>query len=135
VPMPDSFGGYVGLLGRAPADLLTGIGWGAQLAGHMVGDSVVAFGEYVGGPLGYGIQGLGYTAGFVADAAGLLVSGAGQVAGAAADGAGAIVDTVVDNVVTPVLSGVVEGVEAVVESVEKVADVAKSTWKKISSWF
>jgi hypothetical protein len=111
-------------------------GWGAQaLLGHLVGDTLVGYGEDVGGPLGWPIQGLGYTISTVADTAGVFLQGAGQVVGAVNDGAGAVVDAVVDNVVTPVLGGVVEGVEAVVESVEKVADVAKSTWKKISSWF
>jgi hypothetical protein len=135
LPAPDSFGGMVALVGHAPSDVLVSTGLITQvLLGHYVGDTLVEFGEG-GGPIGWGIQGLGYTIGFASDTAGVLLEGAGQVVGAVADGVGAVVDTVVDTVVAPVLSGVVEGVEAVVESVEKVADVAKSTWKKISSWF
>jgi hypothetical protein len=136
-PWPDSIGGYVALLGHAPSDFLklTG-GFIVQLGlDPYVGDALVGYGEDVGGPLGYGIQGLGYTVSFAGEVGGLALEGAGEIVGAVSDGVEVAVDTVLDNTVTPVLEGVVEAVEAVVESVEKVANVAKSTWKKISSWF
>ena len=123
------------MFGQAPGEAATAVGFLTQaLFGYYVGDSLVEFGEDLG-PLGLPIQGVGYAVGITADTAGVILEGAGQVVGAVTDGAGAVVDAVVDNVVTPVLGGVIEGVESVVESVEKVADVAKSTWKKISSWF
>jgi hypothetical protein len=136
LPAPDSFGGYVSLPLHFPSDLLAGVGFALEVGlGHYVGDNLVDYGKDVGGPLGYGLQGLGYPISAVADTAAVFLEGAGQIVGAVTDSVGTAVDTVVDNVVTPVLGGVVDGVEAVVESVEKVADVAKSTWKKISSWF
>jgi hypothetical protein len=135
LPWPDSFGGLVSLFGQAPGEAATAVGFGIQaMIGHYVGDSLVEFGEGLG-PIGWPIQGVGHAVGIAADTAGVILEGAGQVVGAVTDGAGAVVDTVVDNVVTPVLGGVIQGVESVVEGVEKVADVAKSTWKKITSWF
>jgi hypothetical protein len=125
----------VSLFGQAPGEVATAAGYFTQaMIGHYAGDSLVEFGEGLG-PIGLPIQGVGYAVGITADTAGVILEGAGQVVGAVTDGAGAVVDAVVDNVVTPVLGGVIEGVEGVVEGVEKVADVAKSTWKKISSWF
>jgi hypothetical protein len=130
-PWPDSFGGLVSLFGQTPGEAATAVGFGIQaMIGHYIGDGLVKLGEGFG-PIGLPLQGAGYAVGIAADTAGVILEGAGQVVGAVTDGAGAVVDAVV----TPVLTNVIEGVEAVVESVEKVADVAKSTWKKISSWF
>src|SRR5215208_3643808 len=136
MPAPDSFGGYVSLLGHLPSDVATGLGFGVQvMLGHYVGDGLVGWGEDVVGPVGYGLQGVGYTVGFASDAAGVFLEGAGEIVGAAADGVGEVVDAVADNIVYPVLGGVVEAVnnsvETVVESVEKVADAVGSTAKKV----
>jgi hypothetical protein len=121
----------VSLFGQTPGEAATAVGFGIQaMIGHYIGDGLVKLGEGFG-PIGLPLQGAGYAVGIAADTAGVILEGAGQVVGAVTDGAGAVVDAVV----TPVLTNVIEGVEAVVESVEKVADVAKSTWKKISSWF
>jgi hypothetical protein len=96
-PWPDSAGGYVGLLGDLVSDLSIGAGAGfLQIGlGHYVGDTLVEFGEG-GGPIGWAIQGLGYTIGFAGDASGMLVEGIGQAAGAVADGVGDVVDTIGD---------------------------------------
>ena len=136
MPAPDSFGGYVSLAGHLPSDAATALGFGVQvMLGHYVGDGLVGWGEDVVGPVGYGLQGVGYTVGFASDAAGVFLEGAGEIVGAAADGVGEVVDAVADNVVYPVLGGVVEAVnnsvETVVESVEKVADAVGSTAKKV----
>src|SRR5215204_3867028 len=132
-PFPDSFGGFVSLLGHAGTDALTAIGTaGLQIViGHYVGDNLVDFGEYVGAPLGWPIQGVGYALGTAADAAGSLVTGAGQVVGAVSEGVGEVVGTVVENTVYPVLEHVVlPGVEAVVETVEKIGSAAKNIFCK-----
>ncbi len=109
-PWPDSPGGYVGLLGGIVNDLSIEVGAGIlQIGlGHYVGDTLVDFGEG-GGPIGWGIQGLGYTLGFAGDAAGVLVEGAGQVVGAVADGVG--------------------------EAIDAVGDAAEDAWDEVSSWF
>src|SRR5829696_4975236 len=136
MPAPDSFGGYVSLLGHLPSDAATALGFGVQvMLGHYVGDGLVGWGEDVVGPVGYGLQGVGYTVGFASDAVGVFLEEAGEIVGAAADGVGEVVDAVADNIVYPVLGGVVEAVnnsvETVVESVEKVADAVGSTAKKV----
>ncbi len=109
-PLPDSPGGYVGLLGGIVNDLSIEVGAGIlQIGlGHYVGDTLVDFGEG-GGPIGWGIQGLGYTLGFAGDAGGVLVEGAGQVVGAVADGVG--------------------------EAIDAVGDAAEDAWDEVSSWF
>jgi hypothetical protein len=108
-PWPGSAGGYVGLAGGFVQDSLTAAGVGLQLGlGHYVEDALVDFGDG-GGPIGWGIQGLGYTLGFAGDAAGVLVEGAGQVVGAVADGVGDVVDDI--------------------------GSAAEDAWDEVSSWF
>src|SRR5215217_7835740 len=129
MPAPDSLGGYVSLAYGLPSEAATALGFGVQvLLGHYVGDGLVGWGEDVVGPVGYGLQGVGYTVGFASDAVGLALEGAGEIVGAAADGVGEVVDAVADNVVYPILGGVVEAVN---NSVEKVADAVGSTAKKV----
>src|SRR5215208_2677978 len=123
LPGPDSFGGVVALVGHAPADILKGGGASLQVGlDHYVGDALVDYGEDVFSPVGYGIQGLGYTLGFAGEVGGLALSGAGEIVGAVSNG----VEVAVDTVVTPVLSVGVEAVEAVVETVEKIGSAAKN---------
>jgi hypothetical protein len=108
-PWPDSAGGYVGLVGGFGKDTLTAVGAGLTIGlGHYVGDTLVEFGKD-GGPIGWGIQGLGYTLGFTGDALGVLAGGAGEIVGAATDVVGAAVDVI--------------------------GDAAKDAWDEISSWF
>ena len=109
-PWPDSAGGYVGLLGDFVSDLSIGAGAGfLQIGlGHYVGDTLVEFGEG-GGPIGWAIQGLGYTIGFTGDAAGVLVEGLGQVVGGAADVVGEVVDGI--------------------------GNAAEDAWDEVTSWF
>ena len=108
-PWPDSPGGYLGLAGGFVQDSATAVGVGLQIGlGHYVGDTLVDFGEG-GGPIGWGIQGLGYTLGFTGDAAGVLVEGAGQVVGAVADGVGEVIDDI--------------------------GSAAGDAWDEVSSWF
>jgi hypothetical protein len=108
-PWPDSAGGYVGLVGGFGKDTLTAVGAGLTIGlGHYVGDTLVEFGKD-GGPIGWGIQGLGYTLGFTGDALGVLVGGAGEIVGAATDVVGAVVDGI--------------------------GDAAEDVWDEISSWF
>jgi hypothetical protein len=131
-PWPDSIGGYVALLGHAPADFLKLTGAFIVQLGldPYVGDALVDYGEDVFSPVGYGIQGLGYTVGFAGEVGGLALEGAGELVGAVSDGVEVAVDTVLDNTVYPVLEHVVEGVEAVVETVEKIGSGAKKIFCK-----
>lgn len=108
-PWPDSPGGYVGLLGAFGEDGLEAVGVGIQIGlGHYIGDTLVDFGEG-GGPIGWGIQGLGYTLGFTGDAAGVLVEGAGEIVGAVSDGVGEVIDGI--------------------------GNAAEDAWDEVTSWF
>jgi hypothetical protein len=108
-PWPESAGGYVGLAGDFVEDPLTGVGLILQAGlGHYVGDTLVEFGEG-GGPIGWGIQGLGYAIGFGGDVGGALVVGVGEAVGAVADGVGEVVDAV--------------------------GDAAEDAWDEVTSWF
>jgi hypothetical protein len=94
-PWPKSVGGYVGLVGHLPGDFLQGATNITQIGLHAIGDNLVDFGEG-GGPIGWGIQGVGYTLGFAGDAAGTIVGGAAEVVDAVAYGVGDAVDAVGD---------------------------------------
>ena len=107
-PWPDSAGGYVSLLGGYIEDGLLSAGFLSELVSKATGDALVEFGKD-GGPIGWGIQGVGYTVGFVGEVGGVLVEGAGQVAGAVHDGLG--------------------------EAVDAIGDAAEDAWDEISSWF
>jgi hypothetical protein len=107
-PWPDSAGGYVGLLGGLVEDTLLSAGVLSELGGKAIEDALVEFGAD-GGPIGWGIQGVGYTAGFVGEVGGVLVEGAGEVAGAVHDGLG--------------------------EAVDAIGDAAGDAWDEISSWW
>jgi hypothetical protein len=95
VPWPDSAGGYVGLIGGVPGDLFVGSGFGVDLLVGGLGDTLVWFGEG-GGPIGYGIQGLGYAVGFAGEMAGAALQTAGEIVGGAADIVGGVVDGIGD---------------------------------------
>ncbi len=107
-PWPESAGGYVGLLGDFVEDPLTGLGLGLQVGLGYVGDALVEFGED-GGPIGWGIQGIGYALGFFGDAGGTLSVGVGEAVGAVADGVGEVVDAI--------------------------GDAAGDVWDEVSSWW
>jgi hypothetical protein len=107
-PWPESAGGYVGLLGDLVEDPLTGLGLGLQVGLGSVGDALIEFGEG-GGPIGWGIQGLGYTLDFFGDAGGTLIGGVGETVGAVADGVGDVVDAI--------------------------GDAAGAAWDEVSSWW
>ena len=109
LPWPDSVGGYVGLVGNAGADALLSVGVAVQVViGHYVGDTLVDFGEG-GGPIGWGIQGLGYTIGYTADAVGVIVQTVGEAVGAVSDTVGEVIDGI--------------------------GDAAEDAWDEVSSWF
>jgi hypothetical protein len=97
VPGPDSVGGYVGLLGQFVEDAGTGAGIIVDQGLGYVGDALVEFGED-GGPIGWAIQGVGYTLGFIGEAGGGLIGAAGQTVGAVVDGVGEAIDAVGDAV-------------------------------------
>ena len=108
-PWPDSAGGYVGLAGAFVEDMLSGGALILQIGlGVYYADTLVAFGESLG-PVGWPIQGLGYTLGFTAEAAGVLVEGVSQAVGAVADGVGGAVDAV--------------------------GEAAGAIWDEVSSWW
>jgi uncharacterized membrane protein len=92
-PFPTTLGGGIGFGLSLPGDMLQVLGSGLDGGLDYLGDTLADFGEG-GGPIGWGIQGLGYTIGFSGDAAGAIMEGAGQVANAVADGAGDVVDAI-----------------------------------------
>ena len=107
-PWPDSAGGYVNLLGSYNDDTLLWLGVMAQLGGKALEDALVELGKD-GGPIGWGIQGVGYTVGFVGETGGMLLVGAGEVAGIVHEGLG--------------------------EAVDAIGDAAEDVWDEISSWW
>jgi hypothetical protein len=107
-PWPDSVGGYVGLLGQFVGDVGTGLGIGLDQGLGYLGDTLVEFGEG-GGPIGWAIQGAGYTLGFLGEAGGVLSAGVGQ--------------------------GVDAVVEGVGEAVDAIGDAAEDAWDEVASWF
>jgi hypothetical protein len=119
-PLPDSTGGYVGLLGGVVGDTFQGLGAIVQVElGTWAEDALLWYGED-GGLIGYGIQGLGYTIGFAGDVTGGLLEGAGQVVNGVAGGTGEVIDAV---------GGAVgDAAEAVGNAVGDVVD-------DIGSWF
>jgi hypothetical protein len=107
-PWPDSAGGYVGLLGQFVGDVGTGLGIGLDQGLGYLGDTLVEFGEG-GGPIGWAIQGAGYTLGFLGEAGGVLSAGVSQ--------------------------GVDAVVEGVGEAVDAISDAAEAAWDEVSSWW
>ena len=107
-PWPDSVGGYVGLLGQFVGDVGTGAGFIVDQGLGYVGDTLVEFGEG-GGPIGWAIQGAGYTLGFLGEAGGVVVTGVGQ--------------------------GVDALVEGVGEAVDAIGEAAGAVWDEVSSWW
>ena len=107
-PWPDSVGGYVGLLGQLAGDAGTGAGFIVDQGLGYLGDAMVEFGQD-GGPIGWAIQGTGYTLGFLGEAGGVVVSGVGQ--------------------------GVDAVVEGVGEAVDAIGDAAGDAWDEVTSWF
>jgi hypothetical protein len=107
-PWPDSVGGYVGLLGDLVEDPTVGVGTFVQLGLGYVEEALLWYGED-GGPIGWGIQGVGYALGFTGDAAGAVIGGVGEAVGAVADGVG--------------------------EAIDAVGDAAGSVYDEVSSWF
>ena len=107
-PWPDTAGGYVSLLGGYNNDTLDSFGVLAQLGGMALGDALVEFGKD-GGPIGWGIQGLGHTVGFVGEVGGGLVLGVNTVTEAVHEGLGAAVDAI--------------------------GDAAEDAWDTVSGWF
>jgi hypothetical protein len=97
-PWPDSVGGYVGLPGKFGADMLTGLGFGMdKLLGHDVGDALVDFGED-GGPIGWGIQGIGYTIDFTGQTLGVLTEGLGEILDSVSDTVSEAIDDAWDEI-------------------------------------
>jgi hypothetical protein len=91
-PLPDSPGGYVSLLGDIGGAPLIAVGVALEVGlGHFVEDALVWSGEG-GGPIGWGIQGLGYSIGFAGDMAGAILETAGEIVGGVADAVGGVVD-------------------------------------------
>jgi hypothetical protein len=107
-PWPDSAGGYVSLLGGYIEDGLLSAGFLSGLGGKITGDALVEFGKD-GGPIGWGIQGVGYTAGLGGEAGSLLLNGLSEVSGIVHDGLG--------------------------EAVDAIGDAAEDVWDEISSWW
>jgi hypothetical protein len=108
-PWPESAGGYVSLLGDFVQDPLVGLGLTLQAGlGHYVEDALVEWGE-ANGLIGLPAQGLGYTIGFLGDAAGTLVEGIGQVVGGATDVVGEVADGI--------------------------GNAAEDAWDEVASWF
>jgi hypothetical protein len=95
-PLPDSAGGYLGLLGGFFGDTLQAAGAITQgVYGNAVEDALLWYGDpETAGPIGYPIQGLGYTIGFAGDAVGGLLEGTGMIVDGAADGVGAVIDDI-----------------------------------------
>jgi len=107
-PWPDTAGGYVSLLGGYNNDTLDSFGALIQLGGMALGDALVEFGKD-GGPIGWGIQGVGHTVGFVGEVGGGLLLGVNTVTDAVHEGLGAAVDAI--------------------------GDAAKDAWDTVSGWF
>ena len=93
-PLPDSVGGYVGLAGGFVEDWLTIAGTDTGVGGKLTEAALNWFGEDTG-PIGWAIQGVGYTAGFAGEVGGVLLEGLSEVAGSVHDGLGEAVDAVV----------------------------------------
>lgn len=91
--MPDSLGEAVGWLGVIPADSLKSLGLGTWgLLDYAVGDTLSDWGEEIGGPLGYGLKGLGGIFSFTGTVAGGLLESAGHFVNDLSDGVGEFID-------------------------------------------
>jgi hypothetical protein len=109
-PWPDSAGEYAHFVGGLSGDFLTSLGIGPQLGGAATEAALVSFGEELGpGPIGWGIQGAGYVAGFGGELGGVLMLGVAEVG----------------DLVNDVLSEVTDGI----------ADAAGDVWDEITSWW
>jgi hypothetical protein len=106
----DSVGEGIAWFGHFPADLLkiTGAGGGLMLD-YYIGETLSSWGEEIGGPLGWTLEGLGAVSSFTGEVFNGVVGGLGQVVGYASDGVGEVIDSV--------------------------ADAAEDAWDEISSWF
>ena len=80
----------------------------AQLGGMALEDALVELGKD-GGPIGWGIQGVGYTAGFVGEVGGVLLQEVSKVTDAVHDSLG--------------------------EAVDAIGDAAEDAWDTVSGWF
>ncbi len=107
-PWPDTAGEYVSMLGGYNNDTLDSVGVLVQPGGIVFGDALVEFGKD-GGPIGWGIQGVGHTVGFVGEVGGGLLLGVNMVTSAVHDGLG--------------------------EAVDAIGDAAKDAWDTVSGWF
>ena len=107
-PWPDTAGEYGSFLGGIYTDTLMLLGVAVQGEGQLIEDFLDWYGED-GGPIGWGLQAVGYTVGLGSDVIGGLLQTSGQAADAVHEGLGAVVDTV--------------------------ADAAGDAWDEISSWF
>jgi hypothetical protein len=107
-PWPDSVGGYVNLLGSYNDDTMLSLGLMVQLGGKALEDALVELAKD-GGPIGWRIQGVGYTAGFVGEVGGVLLQEVSQVTDAVHDSLG--------------------------EAVDAIGAAAEDAWDTVSGWF
>ncbi len=92
-PFPTTLGGVIGFVGNSPGDILQVGGPLISSGAESLGDTLVNFGDG-GGPIGWGIQGLGYTVGFAGDTVGGLAQGAGAIIDIVSGGVGAVIDDI-----------------------------------------
>jgi hypothetical protein len=108
-PWPDSVGGYLSFGLDVLGDSLQIDGALLMKGADALGDTLSNWGDQVGGPLGWGLQGLSGIVSYTGDMAGAILEGAGQVANAVSDGVGDVADAV--------------------------GDAAEDAWDEVSSWW
>jgi hypothetical protein len=105
-----SVGEGIAWFGHLPADLLKATGAGLEIGlDYYIGETLSNWGEEIGGPLGWPLQGLGAVFSFAGHATGAVVGGLGQVVGHVSDGVGEVIDDI--------------------------GDAAEDAWDEITSWF
>ena len=105
----DSVGELVGWYGNFPADFLKVTGAGMGLLLDDIGETLSNWGEEIGGPLGWPLEGLGAVSSFTGQVFSGVVGGLGQVVGYASDGVGEVIDAI--------------------------GNAAEDAWDEVSSWF
>ena len=106
-----SVGEGIAWWGNLPADILkvTGAGLGSILLDHYIGDTLSNWGEEIGGPLGWPLQGLGAVFSFSGQVVSGVVGSLGQLVGYASDGVGDVIDDI--------------------------GSAAEDAWDTVSGWF
>jgi hypothetical protein len=117
-----SVGEGIAWWGNLPADILkvTGAGFGSILLDSYIGETLSDWGEEIGGPLGWPLQGLGAVFSFTGQVFSGAVGGLGQLVGYASDGVGDVIDDVADG------AG---------DVIDDIGSAAEDAWDTVSGWF